>query len=65
MPVLRVHKDFQLVRRLPFCYLCGAVFIEGELFDGDHVPPKAIFNPRDRNPILKFKRTNRAIRRSA
>ncbi len=54
MVSLTVHKDFQGVRRLPFCYLCGRDFIEGDVRDGDHVPPQATFNPRDRNPVLKL-----------
>ena len=52
---LIVHKDFQSARRLPFCYLCGRDFVDGDLVDGDHVPPKAVFNPRDRTPTLKLK----------
>jgi hypothetical protein len=58
MPSLHVHKDFQNVRKLPFCYLCGRAFIAGDDIDGDHVPPKAIFNTRDRQPSLKL-RTHR------
>jgi hypothetical protein len=58
MTGLRVHKDFQAVRSLPFCYLCGRVFEEGDEVDGDHVPPKAAFNARDREPTLKL-RTHR------
>lgn len=59
MPSLRVHKDFQAVRNLPFCYLCGREFVDGDNVDGDHVPPKATFNTRDREPALKLK-THRA-----
>jgi hypothetical protein len=49
MPTLRVHKDFQAVSRLPFCYLCGKRFLDTDRSDGDHVPPKCTFNVRDRN----------------
>lgn len=55
MPGLRFQKDFQQVRKLPFCYLCGQPFVGVDEVDGDHVPPKAVFNPRDRNPVLKLK----------
>ncbi len=51
---LRVHKDFNNVRYLPFCYLCGRDFIDGDQKDGDHVPPRATFNARDRQPALKL-----------
>lgn len=54
MASLKVHKDFQSVRHLPFCYLCGQDFVDGDLKDGDHVPPKATFNGRDRSPVLKL-----------
>ena len=54
MPALRLHKDFQRVRNLPFCYLCGRDLAEGDEVDGDHVPPKATFNARDRQPALKL-----------
>jgi len=59
MPALRIHKDFQQVRSLPFCYLCGAAFNEGDLVDRDHVPPKSAFNVSDRQLVLKLK-THRA-----
>ena len=55
MPSLLVHKAFQSARHLPFCYLCGRDFVDDDLVDGDHVPPKAIFNSRDRTPTLKLK----------
>lgn len=63
MPSLRVHKDFQSVRNLPFCYLCGRDFVEGDLLSGDHVPPKATFNARDRQPHLKLQ-THKACNES-
>jgi hypothetical protein len=55
MTILRWAKDFQTVRNLPFWYLCGQAFMEGDETDGDHVPPKTTFNPRDRDPPLKLK----------
>jgi hypothetical protein len=55
MAFLSVHKDFQAVRYLPFCYLCGRDFVNGEEVDGDHVPPKCTFVARDRHPVLKLK----------
>jgi hypothetical protein len=54
MPILETLKDFQRVRRLPFCYLCGDSFLEDDVTDGDHVPPKTAFNSRDREPALKL-----------
>jgi hypothetical protein len=55
MVALRVHRDFQQVRFLPFCYLCGREFVKEDRVDGDHVPPKAAFNARDKEPALKLK----------
>jgi len=55
MVALRVHKDFQQVRYLPFCYLCGRDFVDEDEVDGDHVPPRAAFNARDKEPPLKLK----------
>jgi hypothetical protein len=52
---LQVHKDFQAVQRLPFCYLCGREFVDGDEVDGDHVPPKCAFRVRDREQVLKLK----------
>jgi hypothetical protein len=54
MPSLRVHKDFQLVRKLPFCYLCGRDFVPGDEVNGDHVPPASAFSPADRANVLKL-----------
>lgn len=54
MAALRVHKEFQAVRYLPFCYLCGRDLMDGDEKNGDHVPPKAAFNLRDRHPVLKL-----------
>jgi hypothetical protein len=55
MIILRWPKDFRAVQDLPFCYLCGTEFIENLETDRDHVPPKSVFNPRDRQPPLKLK----------
>lgn len=55
MVSLTTRKDFQGVRQLPFCYLCGQPFKDKNDFDGDHVPPKSAFNSRDRDPPLKLK----------
>jgi hypothetical protein len=52
---LEKPKDFQEVRDLSFCYLCGKGFPKNELIDHDHVPPKGAFNPRDKEPPLKLK----------
>jgi hypothetical protein len=52
---LTTPKDFRAARYLPFCYLCGEVFNADDDVDGDHVPPKSAFNPRDREPPLKLK----------
>jgi hypothetical protein len=63
MPSLSVQKDFRAVRRLPFCYLCGRDFAGGDLLTGDHVPPRATFNARDREPVLKLQ-THKACNES-
>lgn len=54
MNVLSVHKDFQNVRKLTFCYLCGRDFGADDVVDGDHVPPSCVFNARDRVNVLKL-----------
>ncbi|MDJ0708922.1 MAG: hypothetical protein QNJ14_00960 [Woeseiaceae bacterium] len=56
MPSLSVHKDFQRVRDLKFCYLCGKEFNADDDTDHDHVPAKTTFNVRDRRQnVLKLK----------
>jgi hypothetical protein len=55
MVALRVHKDFQQVRKLPSCYLCGQAFVASDKVDRDHVPPSAVFNARDKEPALVLK----------
>src|ERR1035441_8895490 len=54
MPSLQTQKDFQGVRNLPFCYLCGRDFVATDAVDWDHVPAKSAFSPRDRDPPLKL-----------
>jgi hypothetical protein len=51
---LQTQKDCRAVQRLPFCHLCGDNLREGDITDGDHVPAKATFNARDREPALKL-----------
>jgi hypothetical protein len=63
MPSLSVQKDFRAIRRLPFCYLCGRDFVEDDLLSGDHVPPQATFNARDREPVLRLE-THKACNES-
>jgi hypothetical protein len=55
MVQLRCLKDFQAVRGLPFCYLCGRDFVPSDETNRDHVPPTSAFNLRDRTPPLKLK----------
>lgn len=54
MVILQTQKDLRTVQRLPFCYLCGDHLLEDDVTDGDHVPAKATFNARDREPALKL-----------
>jgi hypothetical protein len=46
------QSDFKGVRTIPFCYLCGRDFVPGDEQNRDHVPPKCIFHPLDREPLL-------------
>ena len=39
---------------MPFCYLCGRPFADGDLKDDDHVPAKSCFAKADRNIPLKL-----------
>lgn len=48
---LRYPKQFRPLQKLPFCYLCGRIFEVGDRKNKDHVPPEAIFAPRDRDPL--------------
>src|ERR1039458_8862362 len=52
---VQTQKDFQGVRNLPFCYLCGRDFVATDAVDWDHVPAKSAFSPRDHDPPLKLK----------
>lgn len=45
------QTDYQKVQNLPFCYLCGCQFIEGDNQNRDHVPPECVFAPLDREPL--------------
>jgi hypothetical protein len=53
--ILQTQKDLRTVQRLPFCYICGDHLLEDDVTDGDHVPAKAAFNARDREPALKLR----------
>jgi hypothetical protein len=55
MVALETQKALRAVQRLPFCYLCGDTLLEDDITDGDHVPAKAAFNVRDREPALKLR----------
>lgn len=44
-------RELRRVRDLPFCYLCGLRFVEGDTVDHDHVPPKSAFAVEDRLPL--------------
>src|SRR5258708_6703521 len=52
MASLISQQDRRAVQRLPFCYLCGKDFINGDATNTDHVPPKSIFAERDRDPLV-------------
>lgn len=52
MVVLDSQRLLRTVQRLPFCYLCGTPFKEGDDCDRDHVPPETIFLPEDREPLI-------------
>jgi hypothetical protein len=63
MPALRVHRDFQQVRSLSFCYICGVAFSPDDEVDRDHVPPKSAFSAADRRLVLILK-THKACNHS-
>jgi hypothetical protein len=46
------QKDRQAVQKMPFCYLCGKDFANGDTTNTDHVPPKCIFAEHDRDPLV-------------
>lgn len=54
MTTLTTQKDALAIRDLPFCYICGSQFDVGDAIDYDHVLPKAIFDPPDRNFPIKL-----------
>jgi hypothetical protein len=51
---LTTQKDARDIRDLPFCYICGNLFEEGDSINHDHVPPESIFDKTDRNFPLKL-----------
>lgn len=53
MPELLNQKDVRPAATLPFCYLCGKSLASLKDIHPDHVPPKAIFDAKDRNFPLK------------
>jgi hypothetical protein len=52
MVSLTAQKDFQTLRKLTFCYLCGKDFDAGDDIDRDHVPAQSAIAKRDREPLL-------------
>lgn len=52
MPSLLTQKALRNVRKLPFCYLCGKTIAKTDSVNRDHVPPKSIFAPSDRQPLI-------------
>ncbi len=62
MVSLLCQHDFQGVRKLPFCYLCGRDFAAGDIVNRDHAPPTCIFLPGDREPLVL--RTHKACNES-
>ena len=52
MPELSTQVAFRPVQSLAFCYLCGEGFSEHAEKTRDHIPPKSIFAPEDREPPL-------------
>jgi hypothetical protein len=51
MVSLTTQKDFRQVQRLPFCYLCSADFVSGDLKNRDHIPPQSVIAAQDRQPL--------------
>jgi len=45
------QSDFRSVQDLPFCYLCGQLFVAGDSQNRDHVPPECVFAQPDREPL--------------
>jgi hypothetical protein len=49
---LTTQQHFREVKELPFCYLCSKRFTEANDRNDDHVPPKALFDKNDREPLI-------------
>ena len=50
---LRTQQAVRALQRLPFCYICGQPFQNGDVKTRDHVPPSALFLVPDRNfPLI-------------
>ena len=54
MPSLITAKQLQSAQTLPFCYVCGELFVAGVARNMDHVPPRACFAVGDRGSPLKL-----------
>lgn len=55
MPSIIGAKALQVIAtKLPFCYVCGAAFVDGAEKDRDHVPPRSCISPQDksRSPLI-------------
>lgn len=49
MPSIIGPKALQLVgTKLPFCYMCGSAFREGEEKNRDHVPARSCISQHDK-----------------
>lgn len=55
MVALTTQSAVRKVRNLPFCYICGLAFNQGDVTDYDHVPPETAFLAADRNYPIKLK----------
>lgn len=51
---ITTQSDAREIRNLPFCYICGIDFKEGDSINHDHVPPESIFGKQDRDFPLKL-----------
>src|SRR5437899_621564 len=51
MVSLLTQRDLRGVQNLPFCYLCGQQFADGDSRNRDHVPAECVFAKRDREPL--------------
>lgn len=50
---LRTQQAVRALQRLPFCYICGQAFQNGDVKNRDHVPPSTLFLVPDRNfPLI-------------